>query len=313
MSAGNGILDLGGANASAAPADGGDDLIRDTTTAAFAQDVIEASRQVPVLVDFWAPWCGPCKQLGPAIEKVVRQAKGTVKLVKMNIDEHPAIAGQLGVQSIPAVFAFVDGRPVDGFMGAVPESEIQAFIDRLPKGSGAPADPITQAMEMAREAENSGENERAMQVYSAILERIPDHDEARVALAGLLWDAGQKDQAKAMIADMDDGAGLEGLAMLRKRIALEEEVATLGDPEALAARVASDENDHQARYDLAAIENARGNRMEAAELLLEVIRRDREWRDGEARQQLLSFFEAWGPKEPATAKARRKLSSLLFA
>ncbi|RLQ89141.1 thioredoxin family protein [Notoacmeibacter ruber] len=309
MSTGNGFLDLSGGENTGA----GDNQIVDTTTASFAQDVIEPSKEVPVLVDFWAPWCGPCRQLGPLLEKVVRESKGAIRLVKMNIDEHPAIAGQLGVQSIPAVFAFVGGRPVDGFMGALPESEIKAFVDRLPKGEGAPADPVEQAMEMAREAENSGENERAMQVYAAILQRVPEHGEARVALAGLLWDAGEKEQATAMIADLPDDSDLEGLAMLKKRIALEEEVAALGDPDALFRRLETNPDDHQARCDLAAIENARGNRMEAADHLLEIIRRDRDWRDGEARTQLLTFFEAWGPKEPAVAKARRKLSSLLFA
>ncbi len=311
MSTSDGLLNLSAADSAAEAAAA--DLVRETTTANFTQDVIEPSKAVPVLVDFWAPWCGPCRQLGPTIEKVVREAKGAVRLVKMNIDDHPAIAGQLGVQSIPAVFAFVDGRPVDGFMGALPESEIKAFIGRLPKSNGAPADPIAQALEMAREAENGGEIEQAMQIYSAILERVPDNGEAKVALAGLLWDAGQKDEATAMIADLPADADLEGLAMLRKRISLEEEVAALGDPEGLARRIASNPDDHQARCDLAAIENARGHRAEAADLLLEIIRRDRDWRDGEARTQLLNFFEAWGPKEPTVAQARRKLSSILFA
>ena len=312
MSTNDAFLNLAG-SPTTGEAPGNGDLVRETTTANFAQDVIEPSKQEPVLVDFWAPWCGPCRQLGPIIEKVVGESKGAVQLVKMNIDDHPAIAGQLGVQSIPAVFAFVDGRPVDGFMGAVPESEIRAFIERLPKANGAPADPLVQAMEMAREAENTGDIDQAMQIYGAILQRVPDHEEARVALAGLLWDAGQKDEAKAMIADLPSDSDLEGLAMLRKRIALEDEVAALGDPNALAKRLETNPDDHQARYDLAAIENARGNRMEAADLLLEIIGRDRDWRDGEARTQLLGFFEAWGPKEPAVAKARRKLSSMLFS
>lgn len=286
------------------------DIIKDTTTANFTKDVIQASREVPVLVDFWAPWCGPCKQLTPVIEKLVTAARGMVRLVKMNIDEHPGIAGQLGIQSIPAVIAFRNGQPVDGFMGAVPESQIKSFIDKLTAGApGSVGDLIAQA----QDAKANGDASLAADIFAAILEQEPDNVDALAGLAEIYLDAGQDDQAKALIADVpQDKAGHPGIAALNARFALSEQTSGLGDAAGLEAKLAADPNDHQARFDLALIANAKGDRDTAADQLLAIIKTDREWRDDGARAQLLQFFEAWGMTDPATLSARRKLSSLLF-
>ena len=303
--------------AGAAPAAAGE-LIKDTTTARFSADVLQESRNQPVLVDFWAPWCGPCKQLTPVLERVVKAAGGKVKLVKMNIDEHPSIAGQLGVQSIPAVFAFVDGQPVDGFMGALPESEVKAFIDRLAKGApGGGEDPVAAALEQANEMLSVGDAARASQLFGAILQHEPRHAGATAGLAESYLAAGQEDEARALLDDAvaadptkaDDPA----LAAVRTRLKLADEIAQLGDPVQLQQRIESDPDDHQARYDLALIAQARGDRSTAAGHLLEIIWRDRSWNDDGARSKLLEFFEAWGPTDPATKDARRKLSSMLFS
>lgn len=288
------------------------DLIKDTTTAGFTADVIQESRNQPVLVDFWAPWCGPCKQLTPIIENAVRAAGGKVKLVKMNIDEHPAIAGQLGVQSIPAVFAFKDGQPVDGFMGALPESQVKAFIDKLVAGAGG--DEIAGALEAAKEAVASGDQQMAAQIYSAVLQREPENVDAIGGLADLLFEAGQKEQAAQVLAKVPEKhREAAPIAAVQAKMALAEQVADLGDSAALEQRLAADPNDHQARFDMALLQNAKGDRAAAAESLLTIVRKDREWNEDGARAQLLKFFEAWGASDPATLSARRKLSSLLFS
>ncbi len=293
----------------AAPAD---DLIKDTTTANFSRDVLEASRQQPVLVDFWAPWCGPCKQLTPVLEQAVRAAGGRVKLVKMNIDDHPAVAGQLGIQSIPAVIAFKDGQPADGFMGAIPESKINEFIDKVTADSRG--EEIAEALEAAAQARAAGDIQGAVQIYSAIVEHEPENVEALAALADLLFEAGQTDRAVEMLDRVPaDKADAPAIAAVRAKMALAEQVAGLGDPAELAARLERDPKDHQARFDLAMICNARGEREEAAEHLLAIVRADRTWKDDGARAQLLQLFEAWGPADPATLSARRRLSSLLFS
>ncbi|EKF17836.1 thioredoxin [Nitratireductor pacificus] len=298
--------------ADAPPAPAGD-LIKDTTTAAFAKDVIEESRRQPVLVDFWAPWCGPCKQLTPIIEKAVREAGGKVKLVKMNIDEHPAIAGQLGVQSIPAVFAFKDGQPVDGFMGALPESQVKEFIARL-GGKAGPGAEIEEALAAAAEAREAGDQQRAAQIYSAVLQRVPDNVEALAGFADLMFEAGQVEQASALLEQVPpEKTDAAPVAALRAKMALAEQVAGLGDSAALEGRLAADPADHQARFDLALLQNAKGDRGAAAESLLSIVRADRTWQEDGARAQLLKFFEAWGPADPATLAARRRLSSLLFS
>ena len=295
-----------------APAAGGD-LVKDTTTADFTRDVIEESRNQPVLVDFWAPWCGPCRQLAPAIEKAVKARNGAVKLVKLNIDDHPAIPGQMGIQSIPAVIAFKDGQPVDGFMGALPESQIVQFLDKL--GATSPqADAVEQAMEMAKQQLEAGAAEDAAQIYAQVMSMEPDNYLAIAGLAGILADNGGLDQAKELIARVgDDKQNAPEVAAVKAKIELAEQVASLGNAQELEARLAADPKDHQARYDLAMIENARGNREAAADHLLAIFKANRDWNDDAARQRLLQFFEAWGPTDEVTLSARRKLSSLMFS
>lgn len=286
-------------------------LVSDVTTANFAAEVIQDSRNQPVLVDFWAPWCGPCRQLAPALEKVVGEAQGRVRLVKMNIDDHPSIAGQLGIQSIPAVIAFKDGQPVDGFMGAQPESKIREFIERI---GGAATDPFAEALTAAAEALGAGDSATAAEIYGAVLEQEPGHAEAAAALAGMLIDAGQNEQAAAVLASVPPGKEADAILLpVRARLTLAEAASGLGDLDAALQRVAADPADHQNRFDLALLQNAAGRRDEAADSLLAIIRVAKEWNEGAARAQLLKFFESWGMSDASTLTARRKLSSLLFS
>lgn len=296
-----------------APAQPPAGLIKDTTTAAFAADVIQESRKQPVLVDFWAPWCGPCKQLTPVIERAVQAAGGRVKLVKMNIDDHPAIAGQLGIQSIPAVIAFKNGQPVDGFMGAVPETQIREFIDRVAGKNGAQPE-IAEALAAAVEARGAGDVQTAAQIYDAILEQAPETVDAIAGLAEILFEAGDIAAAGEVLARApDDKKNAPALVSVAARIALAEQAAALGDAAGLERRLAQDPADHQARFDLAMIQNAAGQRAEAADNLLAIVKADRTWNDDGARAQLLKLFEAWGVTDEVTLAARRKLSSLLFS
>lgn len=285
-------------------------LIKDTTTATFRQDVIAESMNQPVLVDFWAPWCGPCKQLTPVIEKAVKAAGGKVKLVKMNIDEHPSIAGQLGVQSIPAVFAFDRGQPVDGFMGALPESQITAFIERIAgPAAGGVEDLLTEAAERVGEGDHAG----ASELYAAVL---ADEAENVVALAGLAKihvEMGDLDAARRVL-DMVPVAKANAPEIAAARAALDiaEQAASVGDLGGLERAVATAPDDHAARFDLAVGLSAANQREAAVDHLIEIVKRDRTWTEDGARKQLVQFFEAWGPMDPATIAGRRKLSTILF-
>ncbi|MEL4375591.1 thioredoxin [Brucella cytisi] len=298
---------------SAPTATGGAELVKDTTTASFQADVITESRNQPVLVDFWAPWCGPCKQLTPIIEKAVRDAGGAVKLVKMNIDDHPAIAGQLGIQSIPAVIAFVNGQPVDGFMGAVPESKVKEFIAKIGGPSDAEA-ALAEAVTAANELVEAGDFVQASEIFSSILHAVPDNVDAIVGLATCLLESGDAEKARELLAQLPaDKQNAPAVRALEARLALADQVKLIGDPIALEKRIQADPKDYQARFDLAQVRNAQGRRVDAANELLFIMKSDREWNEDGARKQLLQFFEAWGNADPATLGARRKLSSLLFS
>ncbi len=293
----------------AAPADG---LVRDTTTQTFRKDVIEESRRQPVLVDFWAPWCGPCKQLTPVLEKAVRSAKGAVKLVKLNIDDHPAIPGQMGIQSIPAVIAFVNGQPADGFMGALPESQVTAFLERLTKQEIRNEEK--ELLKSADAALAAGDPTEAAELYSEILAGDPANVHALAGLARSYLETGGIEQAKQTLAQVPEAKRSEA-AVTAARAALEvaEQAVHLGPVAELEQKVAANPLDHQARFDLAIALNGNNRRQEALDHLIEIVRRDRKWNDDGARKQLVQFFEAWGPTDEHTVAGRRRLSSILFA
>jgi putative thioredoxin len=311
------LLGPGGQTISSTPnaaSEGGEAAsVVETTTQTFARDVLEASRDKVVLVDFWAPWCGPCKQLAPVLEKAVASYGGAVQLVKMNIDDYPEIAGQLGIRSIPAVIAFSQGQPMDGFMGAQTESQILAFLERIagPAAGGVSVEDIVAQADAARAA---GEYERAMALYGEALQ----HDEGNAAaIAGLglvSVDTGNVDAAKELLESLDDEMRATApVQALEAAIRLKEQAASLGGTAQLRQRVEADPNDHQARFDLAVALAAEGDRAGAVDALVDIMRRDREWNEGAAQKELLSFFEAWGPADPATIAGRRKMASVLFA
>jgi putative thioredoxin len=282
--------------------------VKDTTTASFREDVLTESLRQPVLVDFWAPWCGPCKQLAPIIEKVVKSAGGKVKLVKMNIDEHPQIPGQLGIKSIPAVIAFQRGQPADGFMGALPESQVKQFVERLIGPLGAGDEEFAEAEAALKE----GDAEGAADIYRALLEEDPAEPRAIGGLAQALVALGETDAARELL-DSAPGGNHAAISAARAALEVAEQASTVGDLAGLEAAAAKDPQDHQARFDLAIALNADGRRGDAADRLLEIIKADRTWNDDGARKQLVQFFEAWGPMDPATLAARRRLSTLLFS
>ena len=304
------ILEQGNGAPPAAP-----DLIKETTTQTFVKDVIEESRRQPVLIDFWAPWCGPCRQLTPVLEKAVNNARGKVKLVKMNIDEHPAIPGQMGIQSIPAVIAFVNGQPADGFMGALPESQVNAFIEKLTKGMTAPGEPnVAEILQEAEAVLAEGDAAAAAQIYAEVLSLDATNIAALAGLAKCYVATGATDQARKTLAMVPESKRNDAaVKAVQAALDLAEQASSLGPLGELEQKVAANPLDHQARFDLATALNAAGNRSEATAQLLEIVKRDRKWNDDGARKQLVQFFEAWGGADEATVEGRKRLSTILFS
>jgi putative thioredoxin len=289
------------------------DLIKETTTQTFVKDVIEESKRQPVLIDFWAPWCGPCRQLTPILEKAVRAAKGKVKLVKMNIDEHPTIPGQMGIQSIPAVIAFVNGQPADGFMGAVPESQVSAFINKLT--AGMPGEPnIADILKEAETVLAEGDPATAASIYAEVLAADATNIAALAGLAKCYAATGAIEQAKQTLAMVPESKRADAaVKAVQASIDLAEQAKALGPVTELEQKVAANPLDHQARFDLATALNASGKRTEATQQLLEIVKRDRKWNEDGARKQLVQFFDAWGATDEATVEGRKRLSTILFA
>jgi putative thioredoxin len=281
-----------------------------TTTATFAADVLTESGRQPVLVDFWAPWCEPCKQLTPILEKAVKAAQGKVKLVTMNIDEHPQIAGQLGIRSIPAVIAFQRSQPIDGFMGALPESQVRGFIERL-------IGPLPEEEDLHAEADAAlaaGDTLAALDIFRALHANDPSDVAALAGLIKASVAVGEIDEAQKLLSEVPPAAAQDAaLAAARAAVENARQATGLGEIGDLERKAADDPDNLQARYDFAVALNAQGRRAEAADALLAIIKRDRDWNEAAARKQLLQFFEAWGNMDPATIAARRKLSALLFS
>ena len=288
------------------------DLIKDGGDATFMVDVIEASREVPVIVDFWATWCGPCKQLGPALEAAVTAAKGRVKMVKINVDQNQMIASQLRIQSIPTVYAFWQGQPVDGFQGALPASEITKFVDRVAALAGDGG--LSEAIEMAEQALTDGDVVTANEIFAAILGEEPENAAAYGGLVRSHLAAGNLEQAEAFLAAVPARiASAKEIEAARAQIELAKQAANAGPEADLRAAVAANPDNHKARFDLAVALNAAGKVDEAVDELLELFRRDREWHDGAAKTQLMKIFDALKPTDPVVLKGRRKLSSMIFA
>ena len=291
-------------------------LVKDVRQEDFASEVIEASKSGPVIVDFWAPWCGPCKQLGPMLEKAVSEARGAVSMVKVNVDENQQLAAQLRIASIPTVYAFYQGQPVDGFQGAQPESEIKEFVKRLVEQAGGSVgpSPIEQALEQADELLDQGGASQAEMLYSQILQHEADNLRALAGLVACHLEKGDIAAAKEFVENLDKATlDASEFASVLAKLELAEKAADAGPADELRARLAANENDHQARFDLAIALQAMGQDEEAGEQLLELIRRERNWNEEAARKQLLSFFEAWGQTDPRTIAIRRRLSALLFS
>ncbi len=309
---------LGNTTGTPGAANGGaalDNTVTDVTTQSFIADVMEESKRRPVLVDFWAPWCGPCRTLGPIIEKVVKATGGKVKLVKMNIDDEPAIPGKLGIQSVPTVYAFWNAQPVDGFMGALPESQVKAFVDRVLANAVAAGTADMEAVfASADQALAEGDLVGASEIYSAILGEEPANLRALSGLVRTQVQAGSLEQARATLSLAPaDKANDSLVAAARAALEVAEQAQSLGDLTTLEAKVDLNPNDHASRFDLAIGLNGKGRREDALVHLLDIVKRDRAWNEDAARKQILQFFEAWGPTDPLTVSGRKKLSAILFA
>ena len=301
------MIELGGTGTSDA------DLIKDVSEATFMADVVDASKDVPVIVDFWAPWCGPCKQLGPALEDAVQKRRGKVRMAKVNVDENQMIAGQMQVQSIPAVFAFVDGRPVDGFMGAQTASQIDQFLDRI-VAMGGEDEGMAEAIAAANQMIEEGALADAAQTFAAILGEEPENPEAHAGLIRAYLKLGDAEKAAGFLAAVPEKlAAHPAIVAIAAEIDLMKASAEAGEIGELRAKLADAPDDLQARYDLGVALAAEGGNEEAIAALLEVFRRDRDWNDGAAKDQLIKIFDILGPKDPIGQKGRRQLSSMIFA
>ena len=282
------------------------------TDATFLAEVIQASRETPIVVDFWAEWCGPCKTLGPILEKAVAATGGKVRMVKVDVDKNQQVAGQLRVQSIPAVFAFVDGQPVDAFMGAVSPGEVNEFVAKLAKGAGAGA--LDEALDAAEQMLEEGALAEAAQTFGAILGEDPENPRGLSGIIRATLAANDLERAKAMMAQVPDSLSSDpAIAAARAAIELAEQAQDAGESDALLAALETNPDDHQARFDLSVAQAAAGDHEAAIETLLELFRRDREWNDGAAREQLMTLFDTLGPTDPIGLKGRRRLSSMIFA